>query len=67
MLTLSRSVFDLSQIPVDRAPGPWAEPVGGMPGFVVCCEEGAGRSLRGACDDGLIVILSLITVLQAQG
>lgn len=38
-----------------------------MLGFVVCCEEGAGQLLNGACDDGLLVILSLITVLQAQG
>lgn len=38
-----------------------------MLGFVVCCEEGAGQSLNGACVDGLFVILSLVTVLQAQG
>lgn len=33
----------------------------------MCCEEGAGQSLNGAFVDGLFVILSLITVLQAQG
>lgn len=38
-----------------------------MLGFVVCCEKGAGQSLDRPCDDGLFVILLLITVLQAPG